>query len=46
MKPLSLPAGYNLLADSNPIFGDFNFDGYPDILAIFLINTFRVVSIL
>lgn len=46
MQVLSLPTGYNLISDSKPIFGDFNFDGYPDILAIFSINKFRVVSLL
>jgi hypothetical protein len=38
MNLATLPGGYNLLADSNPIFGDFNFDGFPDILAIFSLN--------
>lgn len=46
LKMVNLADGYNLTTNSKPIFGDFNFDGYPDLLAIFSLNQFRVVSIL
>lgn len=46
LVPLNLPSTHKLLKDSNIKIGDFNFDGFPDLLGIFSIETFRSVSIL
>ena len=46
LKAISLPKGYQILSDSNLKIGDFNFDGYPDILGVYSIDSFRKVSIL
>ncbi len=46
LRLLPLPSGYNLLADSNPKFADFNFDGLPDIIAIFSVKKFKKTTIL
>lgn len=46
LRAITLPTGYQILADSNLKVGDFNFDGFPDILGIYSIDSFRKVSIL
>ena len=43
---MTLPNKYNLVADSNIKLGDFNFDGYPDLLGIYSVDGYRKVSIL
>ena len=43
---VKLPSTHKIIKDSNIKVGDFNFDGYPDLLGIFSINSFRTVSIL
>lgn len=34
------------MADSNIKIGDFNYDGYPDLLGIFSLNSYRTVTVL
>ena len=46
MYPITLPDNWKLLDDSNPHLADFDYDGYPDLLAIFSINEYRKTSIL
>ena len=46
LQVFTLPSGYALVADSNVKFADFNFDGLPDILAIFSVKKFKKTSIL
>ena len=46
LKALTLPKDYKLLFDSNIQLADFNFDGLPDLLGIFSVNSYRSVSIL
>ena len=41
-----LPSGYAMVQDSNVKIGDFNFDGFPDLLGIYSVDGFRKVSIL
>jgi hypothetical protein len=42
----SLPTNYKILKDTNFKVGDFDFDGLPDLLGIFSVNTFKKVMIL
>jgi hypothetical protein len=46
LKQVVLPSNFKLVADSQVRFGDFNFDGLPDILAIFSVDKIRTASIL
>lgn len=46
MVAVNLPSTHELRKDSNIKIGDFNFDGYPDLLGVFSLNSFRTVSIL
>lgn len=46
MVAANLPSTHRIIKDSNIKIGDFNFDGYPDLLGVFSINSFRTVSIL
>ena len=46
LTPIALPTNYKLLADSNIQIGDFNLDGFPDLLGIFSVNSYRSVTIL
>lgn len=46
LKSIFIPAEYTLLSDSNIKIADFNFDGYPDLVGIFSINSYRTASIL
>lgn len=43
---VAIPSDYGLLSDSNIKIADFDFDGYPDFLGIFSINSYRTASIL
>lgn len=46
LQQVVLPSKYKLVGDSQVRFGDFNFDGLPDILAIFAVEEIRTASIL
>lgn len=46
LKAIVIPAEYTLLSDSNIKIADFNFDGFPDLIGIFSINSYRTASIL
>lgn len=46
MMLVQLPNGYSFANHTQISFGDINFDGYPDLLAIFEKNSFRTASIL
>ena len=46
LQGINLPSKYKLVGDSNVKMGDFNFDGYPDMLGIYSVDGFRKVSIL
>lgn len=46
MKAISFPVNYKWLVDTNIKIGDFNFDGFCDLMGIFSIDSYRSVSIL
>ena len=46
MVQIKQPSNYKLVKESNLKVGDFDFDGLPDLLGIFSINSNKKVSIL
>lgn len=46
LKSISIPSDYTILSDSNIKIADFNFDGFPDLVGIFSVNSYRTASIL
>ncbi len=46
MQRINIPSTHILLSDSNIKIADFNFDGYPDLLGIFSVGTYRKTTIL
>jgi hypothetical protein len=46
MRTVALPENYKLVEDSNIKIGDYDFDGFPDLMGIFAVDGYRKVSIL